>query len=207
MLEILGRSTSINVRKVLWLCVELDLPFRQQAWGAGFRSPREPEFLALNPNALVPVIRDGDFVLWESNPICRYLAARHERRDLLPEDPAGRAMVEQWMDWQATELNAAWRYAFMGLVRASPEHQDPGAIEASVDAWNRRMRILDEQLARTGGYAAGGTFTLADIVLGLSTHRWFATPIERPALAAVEAYYERLSERPGFRLHGRNGTP
>jgi glutathione S-transferase len=93
------------------------------------------------------------------------------------------------------------------LVRASPEHQDPGAIVASVDAWHRRMRILDEQLARTGGYAAGGTFTLADIVLGLSTHRWFATPIERPALAAVEAYYERLSERPGFRLHGRNGTP
>jgi glutathione S-transferase len=205
MLQILGKSSSINVRKVLWLCVELDLPYSREDYGSGFRSTETPAFLALNPNALVPVIRDGGLVLWESNTICRYLAAKHGRADLLPSDATGRARVEQWMDWQSTELNNAWRYAFMSLVRGSPLHQDPAAVAAGVAGWNRHMAILDAQLARTGAYAAGDAFTLADIVLGVSTNRWFMTPMERPRLAAVEAYFDRLSERPGFRLHGRNG--
>lgn len=207
MLQILGRSSSINVRKVLWLCTELGLPYRQELWGGSHQSTQAPEFLALNPNALVPVIRDGEFVLWESNTICRYLASRHGRTDLLPAEPAARARVEQWMDWMATELNSAWRYAFMGLVRRSPAFADAKAIEASAANWNRHMALLEAQLQKTGAYTAGAAFTLADIVVGLATHRWFSTPIERPALPAVEAYYERLSEREGFQLHGRNGEP
>ena len=111
------------------------------------------------------------------------------------------------MDWQASDLNSVWRYAFMALVRQSPAHQDPAAIAASVADWNRLMRIADEQLARTGAWMAGDTFTLADVVVGLSAHRWLMAPIERPVLPAVAAYYERLSTRPGFRLHGRNGMP
>ncbi|WP_295952041.1 glutathione S-transferase [Rhodoferax sp.] len=207
MLQLLGKSTSINVRKVLWLCAELDIPFEHQQWGSGFQSTEVDAFRALNPNAMVPVVRDGAFVLWESNAICRYLAAQHARTDLLPAAPQARALVEQWMDWQATELNNAWRYAFMALVRQSPAHTDPGAIAAGVQNWNRHMAMLDGQLQKTGAYATGADFTLADIVLGLSTHRWFAAPMERPALPAVQAYYERLSLRPGFRLHGRNGMP
>nr|WP_315239266.1 glutathione S-transferase [uncultured Albidiferax sp.] len=207
MLQILGKSTSINVRKVLWLCAELDIPFEHQQWGSGFQSTEVDAFRALNPNAMVPVIRDGDFVLWESNVICRYLAAQHARADLLPAAPQPRALVEQWMDWQATELNNAWRYAFMALVRHSPAHTDPAAIAAGVQNWNRHMAMLDGQLQKTGAYATGADFTLADIVLGLSTHRWFAAPMERPTLPAVQAYYERLSLRPGYRLHGRNGMP
>lgn len=207
MLNILGKSSSINVRKVLWLCTELDLPFQQEEWGSGSLSVETPEFRALNPNAMVPVIRDGDFVLWESNAICRYLAAKHQRHDLLPLEPALRAIVEQWMDWQATELNNSWRYAFMALVRKSPAHTDPNAIAAGITAWNRHMAILEAQLSRTGAYVTGKTFTLADVVLGLSANRWFMAPIPRPALPAINAYYERLSERPGYRLHGRNGIP
>jgi glutathione S-transferase len=205
MLQVFGKSSSINVRKVLWLCAELELPYQQEQWGSGFRDTQSADFLALNPNALVPVIRDGELVLWESNTICRYLAARQGRTDLLPSAPAARALVEQWMDWQATELNNAWRYAFMALVRESPLHADALAIEASVAAWNRHMAILDAQLARTGAYVCGDTFSVADVVLGLSTHRWFMTPMERPSYAAVSAYYERLTERAGFRVHGRNG--
>jgi glutathione S-transferase len=207
MLRILGKSASINVRKVLWLCAELDLPFEQEQWGTGFRSTETPEFLSLNPNAMVPVIRDGDFVLWESNTICRYLAAKYMRTDLLPVSPEERARVEQWMDWQATELNNSWRYAFMALVRKSPTYTDTEAIESSVTGWNRHMGILDAQLSRTGAFVAGNTFTVADIVLGLSVNRWFMTPMRRPHLNAVEAYYERLSQRPGYRLYGRNGNP
>ena len=207
MLKILGKSSSINVRKVLWLCAEIDLPYVQEEWGAGFRSTQTPEFIALNPNATVPVIVDDGFVLWESNAICRYLAAQYRRHDLLPEAPQPRAIVEQWMDWQSSELNGAWRYAFMGLVRHSPEHGDAAAISVSVDNWARKMAILETQLAKTGAFVAGSSFTLADIVIGLSVNRWFMTPIDRPVFPAVAEYFERLSERPGFSLHCRNGTP
>jgi glutathione S-transferase len=156
---------------------------------------------------MVPVIRDGDFVLWESNTICRYLACHHGRTDLLPAEPQARAGIEQWMDWQVAELNVAWRYAFTALVRHDPLHDDPVAIERSVLSWNRHMAILEDRLSSTGAYVVGPTFTLADIVIGLSTHRWFMTPMERPNFPAVTRYYEHLSERPAFLLHGRNGIP
>ena len=207
MLRILGKPVSINVRKVLWLCEELALPYELEPWGAGHRDTHVPEFLALNPNGLVPVLVDGDVVLWESNTICRYLAGKQGRDDLLPRDPLARARVEQWMDWQAGDLNNSWRYAFMGLVRHSAAHQDAQAIAASAATWNRYMAILERQLETTGAYAAGAAFTLADIVLGVSVNRWFMTPIERTELPHVKAYYDRLATRPGFLQHGRNGTP
>lgn len=205
MLQLLGRPSSINVRKVQWLCAELALPLDHQAdWATPERPTRTSAFEALNPNALVPVLLDGDFVLWESNTICRHLAARAGRQDLLGDDgrsPAlqARARVEQWMDWQATELNTAWRHAFMGLVRQHPDWQDAGGIQASLAAWNRQMTLLDRQLAHTGAYAAGAGFTLADVVLGVSAHRWRSTPQpDRPALPAVQAWLQRLAERPAF---------
>ena len=205
MLKILGKSPSINVRKVLWVCDELDLPFEHEEWGAGFRSTQVPEFLSLNPNGMVPVIIDDGFVLWESNTICRYLTARRARHDLLPTAPRARACVEQWMDWQATEFNNSWRYAFMGLVRHSPEHQDPALLASGIANWNRHMQMLDGQLARTQAFVTGETFTLADIVLGLSAQRWLVAPIKRPDLPAVCAYRAKLSERPGFLKHAVNG--
>jgi glutathione S-transferase len=207
MLRILGKPTSINVRKVLWTCEELALPHELEAWGVGHRDTRMPEFLALNPNAMVPVIVDGDAVLWESNTICRYLAGKHGRDDLLPRDALARARVEQWMDWQGGDMNNAWRYAYMGLVRKSAAHQDANAIEASAASWNRHMGTLERQLEKAGDFVTGARFTLADIVLGLSVNRWFMTPIVRPELPHVLAYYDRLATRAGFRLHGRNGMP
>ena len=198
-LRVLGRLASINVRKVLWTCAELDLRFDHVE--------SDPDLLARNPNALVPVIRDGDFVLWESNTICRYLASRQPHRTLLPEDDRARALVEQWMDWQATELNPAWRYGFYALARNSPRHTDPAAIATSVESWNRCMRILDAHLEHGGQFVTGEHFTLADVVLGLSTHRWLHTPIDRPPLDAVRGYYQRLSVRPAFRAHVDAANP
>ena len=206
-IRLLGRPSSINVRKVLWLCDELPLPVAHEPWGTGYRSELPPDYEALNPNRLVPVLIDGDFVLWESNTICRYLAGREGRTDLLPATPAARARVEQWMDWQTTELNNAWRYAFLSIVRQSPAHQDASAVAESIAAWNRHMQILDRQLDKTGAYAAGAEFTLADIALGVATHRWAATPIERASLPAVAAYYQRLRQRTGFMAHVGNDTP
>jgi len=209
MLKILGKSSSINVRKVLWTCAELHLSYQQEEWGSGFQSTETAAFKALNPNALMPVLLDGDFVLWESNAICRYLASQyqHQQKELLPEPARQRALVEQWMDWQLTELNNSWRYAFMHLVRKSPAYADAAAAAHSIEAWNQKMHILDAALAKTTQYITGAEFTLADIVLGLSVNRWLMTPIQRPELPAVAAYYKKLSQRQGFQKFCGNGIP
>lgn len=197
---ILGKSSSINVRKVLWTCAEIGIPYQlQHANGT--------DVLQHNPNAMVPVVIDDGQVLWESNTICRYLAGKHGRHDLLPSRPMARAQVEKWMDWQAAELNTAWRYAFMALVRGSAAHTDLAAVGSSVQQWNRLMALLDAQLGRTGAWVAGDDFTLADIVLGLSFNRWLSTPMERPTLPALQAWSARLDQRPAWRQHGANGTP
>ena len=207
MLKILGKASSINVRKVLWTCAELGIAFEREDWGAGFQSTSQDSFIALNPNAMVPVIVDGDAVLWESNTICRYLCNKAGAVHLLPAEPQARARVEQWMDWQATELNNSWRYAFMALVRASPAHRDPDQLQAGIANWHQHMGILARQLATTGGYAAGAQFSLADVVLGLSVNRWLMTPMVRPHYPALADYEQRLRERPGCRAFCCNGEP
>ncbi|VVE27502.1 glutathione S-transferase family protein [Pandoraea anhela] len=209
MLRILGRPSSINVRKVLWLAHELGTPFVNEPWGDGDASRKldDPAFASLNPNLMVPVIEDDGFVLWESNSILRYLATSRERSDLYPVAARERARVDQWIDWQSSDLNPAWKYAFLSLVRHAPGYDDPQALATNAARWNDFMRVLDRQLQQTQAFVSGDTFTLADIPIGLSVHRWFSVPIERPRLDGVVAYYERLSERDGFRRYGRNGTP
>ena len=207
MLRILGKASSINVRKVLWTCAELHIPFEREDWGSGFRSTNNSEFLALNPCAMVPVIQDGDFTLWESNTIIRYLAARYDGSHLYPTDAQTRARVDQWIDWQASELNRSWSYAFMSLARQSPDYQDNTALANGIEQWSKTMAILDRQLEKTGAYVSGEHFSLADIPIGLSVNRWFETPLKHPHLPAVSAYYDRLQQRDGYRLYGRNGTP
>ncbi|KAE9644016.1 glutathione S-transferase family protein [Pseudomonas sp. PB106] len=207
MLRILGKASSFNVRKVLWTCAELQIPFEREDWGSGFQPTNTPEFLTLNPCAMVPVIQDGDFTLWESNTIIRYLASRYGGAPLYPAEPMARARVDQWIDWQAAELNRSWSYPLMSLVRKSPDYQDSAALAAGCRDWSKNMEILDRQLESTGAYVSGNAFSLADIPIGLSVNRWFETPLKHPHLPAVSAYYDRLSQREGYRLYGRNGTP
>jgi glutathione S-transferase len=207
MLRIFGYAASINVRKVLWTCAELDLPFEREDWAGPFQPTSDPAFLALNPVGMVPVIDDGGAIIWESNTIIRYLAASRGRSDLLPVEPRQRAHVEMWMDWQASDFNNSWRVAFQGLVRNSPDYQDADAIERSMATFNRMVGVIDAQLAKSGGYICGPQLSLADIPIGLSIHRWRSIPKARPDLPNVERYYERLCERPGFRQYGRDGGP
>jgi glutathione S-transferase len=207
MLQILGKASSINVRKVLWACAELDLPFEREDWGSGFRATNAPEFVALNPNAMVPVIRDGEFVLWESNSIIRYLAGRYDGEFLYPSDPCERAKCDQWIDWQASELNRAWSYAFLALVRHSPAHQDRQQIGLSCANWATHIAIVDRQLEKTGAFIAGPSFSLADIPIALSINRWFETPLQHGHFPALTAYMERLAPRAGYVEYCRNGTP
>ncbi len=201
-MKVLGRVSSLNVRKVLWTCVELGLEPEREDWGTGFRAVTEPGFVALNPNAQIPVLIDGDFVLWESNSIIRYLCNQANADGLYPADAKARARVDQWIDWQATELNWSWVYAFQALVRQSPVHTDPASIARSIAQWTRTMTILDNQLGKTGGHVAGPDFTLADIPIALSVMRWFNAPLDHKPLPAVDTYVERLRQRPGFQAYG-----
>jgi len=206
-IRILGKASSINVRKVLWVCDEIGVSYERENWGIGFRDTRVPEFLTLNPNGLVPVVLIDGAPLWESNAILRYLASQYGRTDLLPAEPGPRAQVEKWMDWQATEFNNAWRYAFQALVRKNPDFTDPDQLHVSLRDWSRHVEIL-EAVLRSSPYVSGAAFTLADIPIGLALNRWFAAPIpERPAFPAATAYFDRLSARSAFMRHGRNGLP
>ena len=208
MLKIYGRANSINVRKVLWTVDEIGIPFEREDWGRGFRSTSEPEFLALNPFGLVPVIDDEGFVLSESHAIIRYLAATHSRHDLLPLDPKKRATVESWMDWQGTEVSNAHRGAVMAYLFKITLPGGQAVIDASLAEWPKRMAVIEAQLRKTGAYIAGAEFTLADVCIGLTVNRWFGTPTgAKPDFPAMSAYYDLLAERPGYQRHGRNGTP
>lgn len=204
-IKILGRSNSINVRKLLWVCDELKIPYQREEWGREFRSPQEALFLQLNPNATIPVLIDNDFVLWQSNSIIRYLANQYAGQQLYPIDAKRRALIDQWIDWQGIELNNSWTYALMNLVRHSPEHQDTALVEKSILSWNYLMHILDQQLAKTNAYIIDEHFSLADIVIGLSVQRWYLTPFHKPDYQNVQAYYQRLSQRDAFMRWGNNG--
>lgn len=205
-MKILGKSSSINVRKVLWTCVEVGADFEHIEFGSGTNGDvNTPDFLHHNPNAMVPVLIDQGQSLWESNSICRYLAMKYQRQDLLPVEPMPRAQVEKWMDWQLGDVNNAWRYAFLSKVRQSPSHQDPQLCAQSAQSWNQFMLILERQLACTEAYVNGSQFTLADIVLGLALNRWRSTPIDRPQTPALDRYFDLLMQRPGYVLYGANG--
>jgi glutathione S-transferase len=140
-------------------------------------------------------------VLWESKRFCGFLAASAGTEGLLPRHSAAWARVEQWMAWQATKLNTAWRDAFMHLVHGQPAELDAAELAAMVAGWNAKMVLLDRHLAQAGPYVVGKDFTQADIVLGLSTNRWLQTQMARPELPSVAAQYGRLKARPTFRCH------
>lgn len=204
-MKLLGRLSSINVRKVAWTLDELGVAFEREDWGMGFRDPKTPDYLTLNPNAQIPTLIDGDFVLWESNTIIRYLANAYGDDAFFPTEPRRRARLEQWIDWQATDLNTAWRVAFPALARG--QKADPDAIAASVAAWNGKIALLDAHLATSGRYVGGDVFTLADVVTALSLHRWLHTPMTRPKLPAAESYYARMRARPSFPPYALSDVP
>lgn len=185
------RKTSINVRKVLWTADELGLSYEREDWGLPLRDPNVPEFLALNPNGLVPVLLDDDFVLHESTAIMRYLCQRQGDSRLLPADLRQRSLVEQWLSWHGTQLMPTWGYAVRALIRKSPGYDDPRQIAASVAATGAKMAILADQLERAGDYVIG-SFSLADIALGVSVHRWLSLPADKPEIPVLAAYRERL---------------
>jgi len=195
MITIYGRANSSNVRKVLWLTEELGLDIDRQDYGRGYAPTDTPEFRALNPNAKVPVMDEGDFVLWESHAILRYLAAKYGPA-WYPSDLRERAIVDQWLDWLVIELQEPVRRLFFAL-HVKPGSDPEGIPRHEADS-ARACRILDAQLQKTGAYVAGQQPTIADCAIGMMVHRWYYFDISRPSLSALEAYYDLLKARPAF---------
>lgn len=197
-----GRTSSSNVMKVLWLCEELSLPHERIDAGGEFGRTTEPGYLAMNPNAKVPVIEEGGgFSLWESNSILRYLVAAHAPGSPLhPAEPRARADVERWMDWQLASLNGPMTTVFFTYVRTPEAERDHTATAQARDAAEALWAMVDRQLEGRD-YVAGG-FSLADIALGPYLHRWLALPIARAPMPRLDAWHARLRERhPGFATH------
>jgi glutathione S-transferase len=200
MLKILGRKTSSNVQKVLWCCSELNVPFEREDIGGPFGKNNTPEYLARNPNGLVPTIDDDGFILWESNAIVRYLCAKHGAGKLWPSDLARRADADRWMDWQQTTLASPMGVLFRALLRQPPEVIDAEQLNGAMQKATAAMRILDTQLA-LHAFVVGNTLSMGDIALGNAAHRWFSLPRERPELPHVAQWYARLNDRPAYRQH------
>ena len=200
MLRIWGRTNSINVQKVLWCCAELGLPFERVDAGMEFGVVDTPAYRALNPNGRVPTIENDGYVLWESNVIVRYLAAKHGAGTLCPSDLRARFDAERWMDWQQTSLGPPVRDVFWALVRTPPEKRDETALRKAREDAERALAILDAHLAGRR-FVGGDSFTMGDIPVGISVYRWFAFDISRAERPNLARWYERLTTRPGFREH------
>ncbi len=200
MLTLWGRTNSINVMKVLWACTELNLAYQRIDAGLHHGVVDTEAYGEMNPNRRIPTLRDGDFVLWESNTIVRYLAARERRHDLLPDDPRGRADAERWMDWATSTLAAPMTTIFWQLIRTPADRRDAVAIERSQAETARCFGLLDRELSRRS-HLSGDALTVADMAVAPFVHRWLALPIEHPTLPALDAYYRQMMMRPAFRQH------
>jgi glutathione S-transferase len=192
-----GRKTSVNVQKAVWVLEELRVPYTQVELGLDFGGLDTPEYLAMNPNGLVPTLKDGELVLWESHAVVRYLAGNYGAGNLWPESPRVRALADQWTDWTATRFQPAWTAVFTAVVRTKPEARDKAAIARAVEAAKACFRILDPVLARTP-YLLGDRLTYGDIAAGAMLYRWYTMDIPREPMAGVDAWYERLKARPAY---------
>jgi glutathione S-transferase len=198
MLRIWGRLSSINVRKVVLAARWMNLEFERVDAGREYGIVRTPDYLGRNPNGLVPLMQDGDFQLWESNVIVRYLCAKHSPGALYPEDLRTRFDAERWMDWQQTTLNPAGREAFIQLVRTPAEKRDAKAIAQSAAATEKLLDVLDQHLAQRA-YMAGAAFTMADIPIACEMHHWLGLATDHPARPHLDRWYRDIRGRAASR--------
>ncbi len=199
-----GRPTSSNVMKVLWGLGELGLPFERIDVGGAFGRTDTAEYRAMNPTGLVPTLQEGDFSLWESNAILRYLAQAHASGSALwPEDAHARANIDRWMDAQQTVFNRPMSAVFWGLVRTPADQRDLTAVAASIADTARAWRMIAAKL-EWYDFIAGADFTMRDIPWGVHAHRWFGIDyqgLDRPEIPALRPWYDRLCRREAYQQY------
>jgi glutathione S-transferase len=200
MLKIWGRTNSINVQKVMWTVADLGLPHERIDVGGPFGGLDTPEFKAKNPNSRIPTIDDNGVIVWESNAVVRYLAARYGAGRLWPIDPGHRSEADRWMDWQQSTIAPDMFPVFWGLIRTPPEKRDLAAVKAAAERLAASWSLLDRHLGDRI-YVAGADFTMGDIPVGCAFWRYTKLDVAKPRLANCDAWHQRLQERPGFRQH------
>ncbi|WP_353614887.1 glutathione S-transferase family protein [Mangrovibacter phragmitis] len=200
MIKVWGRNNSTNVKKVLWCLEELGLEYENIPAGGQFGKTHDPEYLAMNPNALIPCLQDDTtgITLWESNVIVRYLAAQYGQQSLWTENPAKRAQGEKWMDWAASTLPYAFRGVYLGLVRTPPEQRDEQSIKQSRKECEKLLTMLDQALAQSE-WLSGEEFGIADIAPAPIVYGLLNLDITWPEWPHLRNWYQRLSQRPAFR--------
>jgi glutathione S-transferase len=195
-----GRNTSSNVQKAMWAVGELKLPCERIDVGGAYGKTKDPFYLAMNPNSLVPTLEEDDgFTLWESNSVVRYLSGKHGGV-LEPKDAKTRAKAHQWMDWQLSVIGPAITPVFWGLIRTPPEKRDQTAIDAGKAKTTAAAQIMDEQLGKTR-FMAGDAFSYGDIPVGVMIRRYMELVPERPKMANLERWFGEISARPAFKEH------
>lgn len=201
MLKIWGRKTSINVQKVMFAAGELGLEHQRYDFGGQFGGLDTREYGLLNPNRLVPAIDDKGFVLWESNAIVRHLAQRYGRGTLSPADEMTFARADSWMDWSRTTIyDEIITTCFLQLVRTPARERNTAQVDAAARRAGEKLALLNQQL--TGrSFIVGEQPTIADVAVGTLMYRYYTLPIPRPPLPHVEAWYQRLQQRPAYRQH------
>ncbi|MBW5832736.1 glutathione S-transferase family protein [Yersinia enterocolitica] len=197
MLTVWGRNNSTNVKKVLWCLEELGVSYERIDVGGQYGKLNDPLYRSLNPNGLIPCLQDGDFILWESNTIVRYLAAQYGDNALYLPEAKQRAAAEKWMDWATSSVVEPFKAVFIGLVRTAPELQDKAKIAHGIDQLNALMAIADEALSKQT-YLSGDKFGIGDIPLGCLAYARFNLPIERPELPHLQRWYQSLTHRTAF---------
>lgn len=201
MLKVWGRTTSVNVQKVMWTIAELGLAHERFDAGGAFGKTDTADYTAMNPNKLIPTLEDDGFVLWESSAIVRYLARKYGTGKLMPANEQESARADQWMEWSTTTLYPDLTATiFIGLIRTPAKDRNNAGIAASIQRVGERLAILDGVLANRP-YILGDKLTVADIPAGSMMYRYFRLPIARPNLPNVEAWYARLAERAAYRDH------
>ena len=199
-MKIWGRNTSSNVQKAMWAVGELKLPCERIDVGGAYGKTKDPFYLAMNPNSLVPTLEEDDgFTLWESNSVVRYLSAKHGGT-LEPKDARTRAKANQWMDWQLSVIGPAITPVFWGLIRTPPEKRDQTAIDNGKAKTTDAARIMDAQLGKTA-FMAGDAFSYGDIPVGVMIRRYMELVPERPKMANLERWFGEISARGPFKEH------
>ena len=200
MLEVWGRRNSSNVIPVMWAVGETGEAYRRHDVGGSFGGLDTPEYLAMNPNGLVPTLNDNGHIVWESSAIIRYLAAKYGADSLWHADPALRSLSDRWMEWTKSTGAVATMGAFFATVRTEPDKRDPTKIARFAEAAAKNWQFLDAQLSDRP-YLAGDSLSMGDIPLGALVHRYYQLDVARPDLPHVKAWYDRLAERPAYREH------
>jgi glutathione S-transferase len=201
MITIWGRKTSSNVQVVMWAVAELGLEHERIDWGGAFGGNDDPEYRAMNPNGVVPTIRDGELVMWESPAILRYLGARYGDAGFWPADPAERARLDMWAEWVKTSLCPPLIYnVFWQLVRTPESQRSAAAIAEGAGKLKALTPMIDARLGDRP-FLNGDNLCFADIMLGHVLYRYYTLDFDRAVTPNLDAYYDRLKQRPAYQEH------